>query len=84
MQVVLSDSHNIRAATLASQQKIVSLGEKIVSLEKRYLPLLQASQELIQTSYVVNHEITRYVTQDSEDGNYSRTPLPTLIVRSDM
>ena len=68
MNSVLNDSNSIKQETTSSHEKNISLGAQITTLEQRYLPLLQSSGLLLQASYEVNHEITRYVIQDSEDG----------------
>lgn len=67
MQKVLDDSQTIMAETTISAGKVHQLSLNTTQLKEQYIPLLLATQDLLQATSDVNHEILRFVTEDSED-----------------
>jgi len=67
MQRVLDDSQTIMNETTTSAKKVHELSLNTTQLKERYIPLLLATQDLLQATSDVKHEILRFVTQDSED-----------------
>jgi len=67
MQKVLDDSQTIISETEIAAEKMDELGMQITQLKEQYLPLLKATQKLLQATNAVNHEVLRFVVQDAED-----------------
>lgn len=67
MQRVLDDSQTIMTETTITAGKVHQLNVNTNQLKEKYIPLLLATQDLLQATSDVNHEILRFVTEDSED-----------------